>query len=276
MKTVYFTAPLCLALSFSLPALAGTKDNAERDHTRGGGTATSTITAPPTGFSKNPVERFVESNVLETLYHEMAHALIDTMNLPVFGPQEHAADFFAAILIDRVHDEPTARQMVLDVAASYKASFQSNRSLRSQTSFSDEHANPMQRYYNLACLYLGGDPENRQGVAQQLELPTARAEFCASEFEHANFAWGGVLQELGEHAPAKTITLDWILDNNSHLTQFVTREVAALNKMLALPEPITVSVIPCGEVNAYYDPTPKEIIICTELSEHLAEIAPNR
>ena len=44
--------------------------------------------------------------------------------------------------------------------------------------------------------------------------------------------------------------------------------------MLVLPEPIVVSVIPCGEVNAYYDPAKDEIIICTELSEHLAQIAP--
>lgn len=276
MNTVNFIAPLCLALSVSLPAMAGTKDNAERDHTNEGAISTPTTQTPVAGFSKNPIERFIESNVLEALYHEMAHALIDTMNLPVFGPQEHAADFFAAILIDRMHDEQTSRQMVLDVAASYEASYQRNFSLSRRTSFADEHANPMQRYYNLACLYLGADPERRQDIARELELPAARAEFCEFEFDQANFAWGGVLEALGERAPANTITLDWILDNDSHLAQFITREIAVLNKVLALPEPITVSVIPCGKANAYYDPEPKEVIICTELSDHLAELAPNR
>lgn len=276
MKNILFTAPLCIALSFSIPAFAGTKDNSERDHTSGEGGSTP-ITSPTTnGFSRDPVERFVESNVLETLYHELGHALIDTLHLPIFGPEEHAADFLAAILIHRVHDETTSRQMVLDVAASYEADYQGDRATYQRAYYADEHANPMQRYYNLACLYLGGDPEGRRGVANQLKLPDGRAEFCGGEFEMANYAWGDVLDQLGEDAPAQTLTLDWILDNGSHLTQFVTREVAILNRMLALPEPITVSVIPCGEVNAFYDPDPKEIIICTELSEHLAEIAPHR
>lgn len=293
MKTSYFTAPfylaprgltlcltLCLTLGLTLcltlPATAGTKDDSERDHNLDGEISTPTAPGTPDRVTQNPTERFVESNVLETLYHELGHALIDTMNLPVFGPEEHAADFFATIMLDRLHDEPTTRQLVLDVAVSYKAGFQHYSAAGITTSSWDEHANPMQRYYNLACLYLGGNPEERQDVAQELDLPHARARFCDSEFEMANYAWGEVLDELAEGAPANTISLDWILDDSSHMTQFVTRKVADLNKIMALPEPVTVSVIPCGEVNAYYDPGPKEIIMCTELSDHLASLAPRR
>ncbi len=218
---------------------------------------------------KDPVERFIESNVLETLYHEMAHALIDKMNLPVFGPEEFAADFFAAVLLDKVHDKDTTRQLIADVLASYRYDASRGRNVAW-----DEHGSAMQRYYNLACLYYGADPEGRKGALTAFNLPDDRADTCPAEYEQANFAWGGVLDELSENAPGNSITLDWILDQNSHLTRYVTEEVAALNAMLVLPEPIVVSVIPCGEVNAYYDPAKDEIIICTELSEHLAKIAP--
>ncbi|HGG05394.1 MAG TPA: hypothetical protein ENK28_08035 [Aliiroseovarius sp.] len=276
MKKLFLTAPLCLALSFSLPASAGTKDDRERDHNgdQGGGQAV----APPTtgNASQDPVERFVEANVLETLYHEMGHALIDTMNLPVFGPEEFAADFFAAILLDRVHDEKTTRQLITDVTRSYRADQQADRAAGLSTSNSDVHGNPMQRYYNLACLYYGANPEDRKIALTGMNLPEDRAQTCAEEYEQANFAWGGVLDELAEDAPGKSITLDWILDKDSHLTKYVTSEVESLNKMVVLPEPIVVSVIPCGEVNAYYDPEKKEIIICTELADHLAKIAPRR
>lgn len=279
MKTAFFTALprlalLCLALSLSLPALAGTKDDRERDH-KPGESGDAPNTTPVAGtISQDPVERFIESNVLETLYHELAHALVDTLSLPVFGPEEFAADFFAAILLDRMHDDATTRQMVLDVAASYRADDLNDRAAGYSTASWSLHGFPMQRYYNLACLYYGADPEGRKDVLQILNLPASRAETCAEEFEQANFAWGGVLEELTEGAPSDTLRLDWILDQESHLTQFVTREVAVLNTMFALPEQITVSVIPCGEVNAYYDPSAREIIICTELSEHLAKNAP--
>ena len=69
-------------------------------------------------------------------------------------------------------------------------------------------------------------------------------------------------------------SLDWVLDRDSHLTRYVLKEMEALNRMLVLPEAIVVSVIPCGEVNAYYDPEKDEIIMCTELADHLRDIAP--
>lgn len=270
MRNAFLSAPLFLVLSavLALPAQAGTKDDLVK-------TRPGALQAPPvdgqiqeSGF-KDPVERFVESNVLETLFHEMGHALIDKMNLPVFGPEEFAADFFAAILLDRLHDQDTTRQLVSDVLASYRYDATQGRHVAW-----DEHGSAMQRYYNLACLYFGADPNQRKGALTSFNLPDERAETCPAEYEQANFSWGGVLDELADGAPGNSITLDWILDKDSHLTRYVTEEIAALNKILVLPDPIVVSVIPCGEVNAFYSPGDDEIIICTELAEHLAKIAP--
>ncbi len=276
MNKLFLTTSLCLALSLSLalPAQADTKVDRERDHNASAEGDTPVIAAQPGTPMQDPVERFVEANVLETLYHELAHALIEIMNLPVFGPEEFAADFFAAILLDRMHDEATSRQMVLDVSASYQADERMGRAAGQSTPSWSLHGKPMQRYYNLACLYYGADPEGRADMLEVLGLPESRAQSCVEEFEQADYAWGGVLEELSEGAPSDTIVLDWILDEESHLTRFVTQEVAALNRILALPEPITVSVIPCGEVNAYFVPGDREILICTELAEHLQSIAP--
>ncbi len=270
MKKLLLTAPLCLALGLfaALPANAGTKDDLVKTRPADTGTPPGGEEGQESSF-KDPVERFVESNVLETLYHEMAHALIDKMNLPVFGPEEFAADFFAATLLERVHEPDVTRQIVADVLAAYRHDADQGGGVAWGL-----HGSAMQRYYNLACLYYGADPDGRKGALSDFNLPDERAETCASEFELANFAWGGILDELGEEAPGSSITLDWILDKDSHLTRYVTKEVAALNAMLVLPEPIVVSVIPCGEINAFYDPAKDEIIICTELSEYLAEIAP--
>lgn len=49
-------------------------------------------------------------------------------------------------------------------------------------------------------------------------------------------------------------------------------EVAVLNKTYGLPEAVSVGVEPCGEANAFYDPTAKRITICTEYAEDMARV----
>ena len=44
-------------------------------------------------------EAFVEANLLGIFYHELGHALIDILQLPVFGQEEDAAD----VAIFQVH-----------------------------------------------------------------------------------------------------------------------------------------------------------------------------
>lgn len=271
--------PLSLAVAATLalgaPAGAGSKADFDRDHSSGPATLAQPGTDTPAATAgRDPTERFIEANVLETLYHEMGHALIDTMDLDVFGPEEFAADFFAAYMIDRMHDDAQARALIKDVAQAYAADGEQDRWDGTSAAMWDLHGKPMQRYFNLVCLYYGADPEARGDAIAAYDLPDARAQTCEDEFAQVSAAWDHVLDRVAADTPGTTITLDWVLDANSHLAKFVEAEVAKLNRIMTLPQPITVSVIPCGEVNAFYDPNAREILICTELSEHLAGLAP--
>jgi Putative metallopeptidase len=266
-----FTLPFVFA-ALILPAEAG---GTKGDYvaTRNGGSVTSPGRATGTGHREDPVQRFVESNIAETLYHELGHMLIDVLDLPVFGPEEFAVDLFAVVMINRMHDEETAVRVALDVAAAYDAGATKERSAGDSPVMWDVHGSDRQRYYNLACLMYGANPDAREDLAEELGLPDSRADTCAAEYAMTARAWGAVLDRIAMGTPGQSLKMDWMLDADSPLTRFVATEVDRLNAIMVLPEEIAVSVIPCGEVNAFYDPGPREIIICTEMAEHLAELA---
>jgi Putative metallopeptidase len=263
---------IALALAVGLPAHAGgTKDDFVA--TRNGGSVGGPGRATGTGHRDDPGLRFVQSNITETLYHELGHVLIDVLDLPVFGPEEFAVDLFAIVMMNRMHDEDAVVAMTYDVAAAYDAGAMKERTAGDAPAMWDVHGSDRQRYYNLVCHMYGANPDGRDDVAEELGLPEARMHTCEDEYALTARAWGGVLDDLAVGAPGTSFKMDWMLDAESPVTKYVAAEVARLNAVMVLPEEVSVSVISCGEVNAFYDPGPREIIICTEMAEHLAELA---
>ncbi|MGB1209146.1 MAG: DUF4344 domain-containing metallopeptidase, partial [Paracoccaceae bacterium] len=53
-------------------------------------------------------DAFVDANVLGIFYHELGHAMIDILDLPIFGQEEDAADVASVMLIDALWEEETA------------------------------------------------------------------------------------------------------------------------------------------------------------------------
>ncbi|GKY86160.1 DUF4344 domain-containing metallopeptidase [Sinisalibacter aestuarii] len=264
--------PLLLAAMLALPAEAGgTKDDYVANRNDSGSASPGRVTG--TGHREDPVQRFVESNIAETLYHELGHMLIDVLELPVFGPEEFAVDLFAVVMMNRMHDEDTVVRMAYDVAAAYDAGAVKERTAGDTPVMWDVHGSDRQRYYNLACLMYGANPDARADLAEELGLPDARADTCEDEYALTARAWGQVLDRIAAGAPGASLKMDWMLDESSPVTRYVAAEVDRLNSIMSLPEEVAVSVIPCGEVNAFYDPGPREIIICTEMAEHLAALA---
>ena len=52
---------------------------------------------------------FVASNLISVFYHELGHAVIDTMQVPIFGQEEDAAEVFSILLIDEKFDPKSAK-----------------------------------------------------------------------------------------------------------------------------------------------------------------------
>ena len=217
---------------------------------------------------------FLESNLLSTFYHEVGHAFIDVLDLAVLGQEEDAADSLSVVLIDRYYDEETAVEIIADTAAAYAAY---SEEAGDDVIFWGVHDTDEQRYYNTICLFYGGDTEGRADLAEDLGLPEGRAETCEEEFELARDSWEPALEEV--HAGGERPAFEFVPSDETDkatvlLNDLMEREIEWLNERMTLPVTVEVWVERCDEENAFYFPSERLIIMCVELAEDLARLAP--
>lgn len=231
------------------------------------------LTANPSA-QYNERDDFVKANVLWIFYHEMAHALIHQLELPVLGKEEDAADHLAILLSDELWDEEQADQINSYASSAF---WVAGKTAEEPAPWWDEHSTDQQRHFTVACLYYGGDPEGRKNVIEAVGIPTERAELCIQERELLNYSWGGVLDQLAN--PKNEYSHKLKFENRSSLakrtatTELIVKaladEVTALNQHFSLPSQLALVVMDCGEENVFYDLDKKEIQICSEYSNFL-------
>lgn len=123
-----------------------------------------------------------------TFFHEVGHALVDQLALPIVSGEEDAVDSFAAVLLLWQGEEEAAiagiDQFSLD--AEEEAELE-------ELPYWGEHSLSEQRFYNMACLVYGSDPDwYAEWVADDF-LPAERAEGCEAEFAMADESWSALL-----------------------------------------------------------------------------------
>jgi len=231
--------------------------------------AAMALNGPAAAQSPEEAQAYVEANLISIFYHELGHALIDVMALPVFGQEEDAADTASILLIDALFEEDTAQSIARDAAFGFLDEAAATEG--EEPLWWDVHGPDLQRHYNLVCLFYGADPELRADIAVDLDLPQDRAETCAEEFELALASWGPVLDDITQKGGGASLVFEDA--GPSPLQDVIATEVAALNDQLTLPYPVTIRAEPCGEANAFYDPADQTITMCLELESHLFERA---
>ena len=83
--------------------------------------------------------------------HEMGHALFDTLNVPLLGRPEDAADEFSTYMM-LSFGKQDARRLIHGAAYGYKDYLRNEKVTVPLQAFSDAHGAPMQRFYNLLCI----------------------------------------------------------------------------------------------------------------------------
>jgi Putative metallopeptidase len=122
------------------------------------------------------------------IFHEVGHALVDTLKLPVFAREEDVVDAIATYLQLR---SPNKVQVVL------AAAWLNERlpTLRVAPMWA-EHSLGLQRKYNILCHAFGSDPQTFGRLAQQAGLDPSRARRCSAEFNQLQSA---VRSQMGRY-----------------------------------------------------------------------------
>src|SRR5262245_49651163 len=147
--------------------------------------------------------------------HELGHAMFDVLKVPILGDAENAADHFSAYMMLQFGKDQ-AKGLITGAAYTYKKYVQGTNVSAPLAAFSDIHAAPAQRFYNMLCLAYGADPVLFAEFVKKdsIEyLPKGRARNCKREYEQVTFAFGeSIRPHLDEQWEKRVLDRTWLPD----------------------------------------------------------------
>ena len=127
-------------------------------------------------------------DVLEfVVYHEVGHALVDALNIPITGREEDAVDGLAASILIGVVEQGTGTVLTAADWFAGLSAFGGDTIVAEQ--FADVHSLDDQRFYSLLCWVYGSDPDRHAGLVKRGDLPRSRALGCNEEFIQNVESW---------------------------------------------------------------------------------------
>jgi len=137
------------------------------------------------------------SGVLSFVFlHELGHALVHVLSLPITGREEDVADQLAVASLLGEPSESSEQDFADSVAQiGHVASwFQLNaRGAYDMEALADSHALDEQRFYNVMCWLYGAQPAAFTEMVKEGQLPAERAEGCADEYRQMLASWETLL-----------------------------------------------------------------------------------
>jgi hypothetical protein len=133
-------------------------------------------------------------------HHELGHALVDLLDIPITGKEEDAVDDLATLVL--LHDWEDGDTSALNAAEAFyrigeleeAAGEKTGESAIEALPFYDEHSLGKQRYYQIACIVYGSDPEAHKDLVGE-DLPEERARRCPAEYQQKANSWGTLLAD---------------------------------------------------------------------------------
>jgi hypothetical protein len=131
---------------------------------------------------------------VDVFLHEAGHAALEVLEIPFFGREEDAADYFASYLLLNFSKDD-ARRLILG------ASFMTGKEAAEEQDkapelrlLADTHGLPAQRFYARLCMAYGMDKELFGDLVTSGYLPQNRAKNCRYEYQTNEYAFKSLVQ----------------------------------------------------------------------------------
>ena len=224
---------------------------------------------------------FVSGNLLFVLLHEMAHASITQMGLPVLGKMEDAADTFAALRLIRVGSDFSHR-VLTNAAKGWFLADRRDKAAGDVVAFYDEHGLNQQRAYQIVCLMVGSDDEKFKDLAAETKLPEERQDSRAGDYSNVAYSWDVVLKPHRRAPDQPKTKIDVVYgqaEGRAAVAERVNRSIRLLETVaehaaddFAWPMPFTLEMQTCGSPNASWDLQSHKLTLCYELAADFADL----
>jgi hypothetical protein len=230
---------------------------------------------------REQLAEFVSGNMLFVLLHELGHATIGELDLPVLGKEEDAADSFASLTL--IHIKSQFSEHVLAEAA--KGWFMAERRDQKEGEpvvYYDEHGLNQQRAFQIVCYMVGADPIRFKDLAAETKLPKDRQQSCSEDYRKAAKSWGVLLQPHVRAADQPQTKIDVaygeakgkleIAAQMSRSIRLLDGVAARSSELVVWPAPFSLEMQTCGFINAKWDRSTHKLTLCYELAEDFAEL----
>jgi hypothetical protein len=212
---------------------------------------------------RQALSEFVVGNMLFVMAHEIGHAVMGEMEIPVLGREEDAADAFAILNALKVGHN-FSHGVLVEAAKGWFLSDRRDKKEANQLTYYDNHGLNLQRAYQIVCLMVGSDSKRFKDLADETKLPKERQQSCQEDYRIASWSWETILKSHRRAAdqPKQTIDVKYGMERAPWL---FTRQCFALSNSWKLLVHMQASDLlgqghSCLRCEAVEKPTPAGVV----------------
>jgi len=212
--------------------------------------------------------------------HEMGHAHIQEMGLPVLGREEDAADSYAVTTLLGA-DTDLSHDVLIYATEGWFLSALRDQKQKIPLVFYDEHGMDKQRAYEIICLMVGSDPDRFSDLADLAKMPEDRQQSCAGDYSNAMWSWETALKPhlRAPAQPKQKLTVTYGPAGDYPDIADAMRAAGAV-EIVADAEasryvwrrPMRFDVKSCGQPDLHWDLQTQTILVCYEMAADFGEL----
>jgi Putative metallopeptidase len=225
---------------------------------------------------------FVVGNMLFVAAHELGHAVISELDLPVLGREEDAADDFAILAALRIVVNKFSEGVLVGASKGWFLSAQRDRKEGEPPTYYERHGLSEQRAYQIVCLMVGADALKFKALADELKLPEDRRRSCGWDYDTATRSWRKVIAPHIRAADQPRTQIQVIYGDAAGKLELFARSLRALrflevfaeyaSERYVWPAPIVMEMRSCGQVGARWTIPTRTLHICYEMAKDFADL----